>query len=104
MKRLQAKISQVRIPPLFADEVLVSANIKAEQKNGKAVDKEGHVSLIFVDGSNAQPVAKIVLSKLTAKSFLGTLSKTIEQLEKELKKKTLPKLSEKGKETQNYLG
>ena len=103
IKRLQAKIMQTRLPPLFADEVLVSANIKAEQKEGKISEKEGFVSLIFVDRSNLQPITKIVLSKLTAKSLVNMLKNTIDQLEKELKKKSVP-IRKKEENTQSYFG
>lgn len=87
---LQRKIEQSKVKPWFADEVLISANIKA-RKNKKSVDKEGYVRLLFLNMVNKEPISEIVLSRFTAEKLSLALKESLGKLEKEMKKKDLPK-------------
>lgn len=73
------------IKPLFADEVAVVSSVKQNNKEDK--EKEGNLSLIFIDTFSQKAVARVVLSRITAKALVGILKKAIEELDKKVKTK-----------------
>jgi len=87
---IQRKIENSKVKPWFADEVLISANVKA-RKGKKSVDKEGYVRLLFLNMVNREPISEIVLSRFTAEKLGLALKESMSKLEKELKNKNLPK-------------
>ena len=102
---IKNKISESKIKPLFADEILISANIKARKKK-KTIEKEGLVRLLFLSITNNEPVSEIVLSRFTAERLAFSLVDSLKKLEKELKSKKMPKqkVIKSGKKKLNYMG
>jgi len=90
VEEIQRKLEESDIKPWFADEVLISANIKA-RKNKKSIDKEGYVRLLYLNMMNKQPIAEIVLSRFTAEKLSLALKESLSKLDKELKNKDIPK-------------
>ena len=106
MKKKPENLIKMEIPPLFADEVIVVTPVKAV-KHGKKVEKEGHVVLIFVDMLTQKAVARIVLSKNTAKSLKRVLSRVLTKLERDLKSERIPATKielEEAKQNSRYIG
>ena len=100
---LKQKISESNVKPFFADEILISANIKA-RKIKKTVEKEGMLRLLFMNITNNEPISEIVLSRFTAERLLLSLNDSLKKLDKELKSKKMPKQKViKGKKL-NYMG
>ena len=114
-KQVQIDISKVA--PLFADEAVVISRIKARKKdNGKIMDKEGYIELVFLDPISQPPkaISRVVVSKNTAESLQKILSQKVSKLDAELKSKKMPKQEKAVKlpkvekidsmKTQDYLG
>lgn len=100
---LKQKISESNVKPYFADEILISANIKA-RKTKKSVEKEGMIRLLFMNITNNEPISEIVLSRFTAERLLLSLNDSLKKLDKELKNKKMPNQKViKGKKL-NYMG
>lgn len=80
-----------RTIPIFSDNVIVANLIKthdSEKKGkGKKLQKEGYVTLIFVDTLSHSAVARIVVSKQTADALLKALDESLEKFDKELRSK-----------------
>jgi len=106
-ENLKQKIEESDIKPWFADEILISANIKA-RKNKKGIEKEGSVRLLFLSMTTKGPIAEVVLSRFTAEKLAITLKDSLEKLDKELRNKKLPKqqkiIESTGKEKPGYMG
>ncbi|MEM7824965.1 MAG: hypothetical protein QXO27_03245 [Candidatus Aenigmatarchaeota archaeon] len=80
------------LKPIFSHEVIVSSMVKATQtKDG--VEKEAQVILVFVDLTNLQPTGKYVVSLSTAQGLVNALKTHLDNLEKQLTSKELPKES-----------
>lgn len=90
MNKVQENIAKSDIKQLFADDVVVITPVKAV-KEGKKIQKEGHVVFIFMDMLSQQPVAKIAMSKTTADSLKNIMVKVMTKLEKDLKSNEMPK-------------
>ncbi len=91
------------LKPLFADNIVVEAEIKANKKNMK--DKEFHVRLIFIDTKTTQVVSEVVLSRLTTRDLQNVLNETMEKLNEIIKTGKLPEQPIKvSGENLNYLG
>ncbi len=90
-----------RTIPLFSDSVLVANIIKNKpidnfQKKGnkdtkKEIQKEGFVTLIFVDSLSQQAISRIVLPKTTAENLEKALRSNLENFGKEEKTPILKK-------------
>ncbi len=89
--------------PLFADNIIVEGEIKADKKNMK--DKEFHVRLIFIDTKTIQVVSEVVLSRLTTRDLQNVLNETMKKLDEIIKTGKLPQQPIKvSGETLNYMG
>ena len=89
--------------PLFADNIMVEAEIKADKNNMK--DKEYHVRLVFIDTKTAQVVSEIMLSKLTTRDLQNVLNETMSKLNEIIKTGKLPQQPIKvGSNELNYMG
>ena len=79
--------------PLFADEVLVASKIKA-MKDGKKVEKEGIIELIFLDQLSSPPraISRVVISRATARGLLKVLDENVKKMEIDMKDKNMPKM------------
>lgn len=104
MKKAQANISATRVPPLYADEVFVAHVIKANKDSKGKTSKEGHFVLIFIDITNQQPIAKIVLSPSTAKNLKNAIEKDIQSFESEIKSKKIKNKIKKQQSNIGYIG
>ena len=104
---IKNKINLSNMKSYFADEVLISANVKA-RKIKKNIDKEGFVRLLFLNMTNHEPVSEIVLSRFTAERLLFSLKDALGKLEKEMKSKKMPSKKvfkpSKKKTSLNYMG
>ena len=95
------------IKPIFADEVVVARMVKQENRKSGKIVKEGNLSLIFLDALGNKAVARITLSKTTAKSLAQVLKINVKDLEKELRNKKNLKHIPSSKESitnENYIG
>ena len=72
------------VKPLFADEVAVACSIKQEKDEKGKLRKEGFVSLMFIDIITQTTIARVTLSKITAKALWKILKNNVEDLEKKL--------------------
>jgi len=93
------------VKPLYADEVAVACSIKQEKDEKDNFKKEGVVSLIFIDIITQSTVARVTLSKTTAKALSNILKTNIEDMEKKL----LSKVEEtpikiEGTSSKDYIG
>ena len=91
-KPVQIDVS--RVAPIFADEALVISRVKAKKnENGKYLDKEGFIELVFLDQISQPPraISRVVVSKNTADGLQRILSQNVSKLEAELKSKKIPK-------------
>lgn len=80
-----------RAIPIFADNVIVANVIKSEQqtqgKKNKRYEKEGYVTLIFVDNLSHSAIARVVVSRQTAEALQKTMDESLKKFDKELKSK-----------------
>ncbi len=89
-EKAQHNLARTKMERLFADEVIVLTTVKThvrKEKKAEEVEKEGLVTLAFIDGINQQPLAKISLLPSTAEGLFKTLKKVTLNLRKELSKK-----------------
>lgn len=107
----QVQVDVSRAIPVFADEVIVASKIKAFKKegDGKHVEKEGNIELIFLDQLSQPPkaISRIVISKSTAKGLFNILGENLEKMEKDLKDKSMPKqqpIRIEARQDKGYLG
>ncbi len=84
-------LSKTNIRPIFADEVAVVIKLKASKNQKGEAEKEGLISIIFLDMMKQKPIGEFVVSRTTAKALSSVLSQNIITLEKELKSKEMPK-------------
>ena len=93
------------VKPLFSDEVAVACSIKQEKDEKGNFKKEGFVSLIFIDMMTQSTVARVTLSKMTAKALCKILKTNVEDMEKKLLSKT-QEMSVKieGTSSKDYIG
>lgn len=89
----QVNVDVSRAIPLFSDEVLVASKIKAF-KDGKKIEKEGIIELIFLDQLSNPPkaISRIAISRATAKGLFKVLDENVQKMEKDLKDKNMPKM------------
>ena len=91
----QVNIDVSRVVPVFADEVIVAAKIKAfkKEEGSKQVEKEGNIELIFLDQLTHPPkaISRVVVSRSTAKGLIRVLNDNLQKMEKDLKDKNMPK-------------
>jgi len=90
-EQLNLNLARSKLKPLFADEIALLIRIKAKKKDNGEVEKEAHISIIFLDVTKQQPVGEFVISKTTAKDFIVNLNQTLINLDKELASKEMPK-------------
>ena len=80
--------------PIFADEVALALKIKAIKGDKGDIEKEGNITLIFMDMMKKQALGEFVITKNTAKMLSKALSDNVSALDKQLSDKTLPKKPE----------
>ena len=85
IEKAKENLAKSKIPQLFADEVLVVSNTKSGENNEGKIIKEGHITVVFFDMSNQQPIAKVTLSPLTVMNMTRVLSESLEKLNKGLR-------------------
>ena len=83
-------LKTTKLKPIFSHEVIVSSMVKATQSK-EGMDKEAQVILVFVDLTNLQPIGKYVVSLSTAQGLVNALKTHLDNLEKQLKSKEIPK-------------
>lgn len=104
-QQINIDLSKSSSKPIFADEIAIAARLKAFQKDKKSpIEKEGHVALIFLDMTKQQAVGEFIISRFTARGLIASLSQTLEQLEKELASKEMPKQQQMKTTTTSDLG
>jgi PBP1b-binding outer membrane lipoprotein LpoB len=84
-------INFVDTKPIFADEVALALKIKATKNDKGDIEKEGQITIVFMDMMKGQALGEFVINKSTAKSLVKALSETTANLEKQLLDKTMPK-------------
>ncbi len=84
-------LAKSNIKPVFADEVAVIVKMKAAKNQKGEIEKEGQIGMIFIDMLKQKPVGEFVVTKATARALSMVLSQNVDNLEKELKSKELPK-------------
>ena len=87
----QMNLNFVDTKPIFADEIALAFKVNASKDSKGFIEKEGHVTFIFVDAMKRQAVGEFVVSKNTAKALVKVLSDSIVNLEKQLADKSMPK-------------
>jgi len=90
MEGEQVNFKFVDTKPIFADEIALMLKVKAFKNEKGEVEKEGVVTLIFIDMVKQQVIGEFVISKATAKTFAKILPENIEKLEKQLVDKSMP--------------
>ncbi len=80
--------------PIFADQVAIAIKLKSVKKSEKNYEKEGLVEIIFLDMLKQQSVGEFVISRFTTRELIAALSQSLENLEKELASKEMPKQPE----------
>jgi hypothetical protein len=91
LKKVQENIAKSDVKQLYADEALVMGTVKVSKTKNGEIKKEGTVRIAFVDMTNTQPVAKIVVSVTTARGLVNSLSEQLKRLEQDLESKEVPK-------------
>ena len=90
-----------RIPskekPVFADEVMISLNIK-KSRDGKK--KDAAVRMGFVDTLRKEIVSEVILSPITAEALVVVLQKSLIKLEDIMK----GKIEKKQDDSTTYIG
>ena len=76
------------VKSLFADNVIVEAEVKVDKKNVK--DKEFHVRFLFIDTKTRQVVSEVVLSRLTTRDLQNALYEITKKLDEIIKTGKLP--------------
>jgi PBP1b-binding outer membrane lipoprotein LpoB len=89
-QKQQFNVNFVDTKPIFADEVALALKIKAMKNEKGAVEKEGQITMIFMDMMKSQAIGEFVINKSTAKALLKALSETVTNLEKQLSDKSMP--------------
>lgn len=86
----QLNLKFVDTKPIFADEVALMFKVKAIKNEKGDAEKEGVITLVFIDMMKQQVIGEFVISKSTAKALAKILPENIEKLEKQLKDKSMP--------------
>jgi hypothetical protein len=86
----QINLKFVDTKPIFADEVAIMLKVKAIKSDKGVVEKEGVITLVFIDMAKQQVIGEFVISKTTAKALVKILPENIEKLEKQLADKSMP--------------
>ena len=90
-----------RIPskekPVFADEVMISLNIK-KSRDGKK--KDAAVRMGFVDTLRKEIVSEVIMSPITAEALVVILQKSLKKLEDVMK----GKIEKKTEDSTTYIG
>lgn len=90
VSKVMENLKESKLQPIFSHEVIVSSMVKMVQTKG-GTEKEAQVLLIFVDMTNFQPVGKYVVSVSTAQGLVDALKTHLDNLQKQLKSKEVPK-------------
>lgn len=83
--------------PVFADEVMVSLNIK-RSRDGKK--RDAAVRMSFVDSLRKEIVSEVILSPVTAESLVVVLQKSMKKLDDVMK----GKIEKKQDDSTTYIG
>ena len=93
------------VKPLFADEVAIACSIKQEKDEKGILKKEGFVSLIFIDMMTQSTVARVTLSKTTARDLSKILKTNLEDMDKRLNSKVQEtSVKIEGTSSKDYIG
>ncbi len=106
MEKKQIQIHS-RAVPVFADEAQVVAFMKGNKDKKAKFKKDGFVRMTFLDITRRQTVADVVISPVTAEVIMGIMTKQLEELNKAMKSKKMPKekrMSLGKTEDQRYIG
>lgn len=83
--------------PVFADEVMISLNIK-KSRDGKK--KDAAVRMGFVDSLRKEIVSEVILSPITAEALVIVLQKSLTKLEDIMK----GKIEKRQDDSTTYIG
>ncbi len=84
-QRIHMNLATTDIKPIYADDVLIGQTIKQNKLPEGTMEKEGLVSFFFLDMMTQKPVAKIVISRITAQQLHHLLGDTLQKMAAELK-------------------
>ncbi len=90
LPKVMENLKNSQLQPIFSHEVIVSSMVKAT-KTKDGMEKEAQVILVFVDLTNLQPIGKYVMSVSTANGLVNALKVHLDNLQKQLKSKEMPK-------------
>lgn len=105
-QKIHMNLTTTELMPVFADDVLVGQTIKQNKNHEGELEKEGVISFFFLDMITLKPVAKVVMSRLTAQNLCHILSDTLQKMVAELKsgKETKQQHSIETQEKHGYIG
>jgi len=100
-KRVQIKVPPT-VRPLFADEVMLSTNVKSTQGG----EKEGVVRIAFIDIPRKEVLGEFILNRITAKRFNQILGENLKKLDDIISGKVTikPKKISTTEEELSYIG
>lgn len=84
-QKIHFNLTSTKLTPIFADDILIGQTIKQNKTKEGELEKEGVISFFFLDMMTQKPVAKVVISRLTALNFHHLLGDTLQKLNAELK-------------------
>ena len=90
LPKVMENLKTSQLQPIFSHEIIVSSMVKSV-KTKDGVEKEAQIILVFVDLTNLQPVGKYVISLSTANGLTNALRTHLENLNKQMKSKEVPK-------------
>ena len=90
----QVNLNFADTKPIFADEIALAFNVNAVKNEKGVIEKEGYVTILFVNAMTHKVVGEFVVGKNTAKSLIRVLSESVATLEKQLADKSMPKQPE----------
>ncbi len=90
MAEEQLNLKFVDTKPVFADEIAIMLKVKAVKNEKGTVEKEGVITLVFIDMTKQQVIGEFVINRTTAKALAKILPENIEKLEKQLADKSMP--------------
>ncbi|MBI4441685.1 hypothetical protein HY639_05945 [Candidatus Woesearchaeota archaeon] len=105
-QKIHANLTTSDLKPVFADDVLVGQTIKQNKLPDGKMEKEGVITFFFLDMMTQKPIAKVVISRLTAQNLHNLLGDTLQKMIEELKseKETVHKVSIQAQEKHGYIG